>query len=351
MSEQVTVEIEESSNETVKTTALTETAARDSGLSVDEIEAGKKHGLITDDNKPAKKPAKVNDDETEEEDFSDDDEDKGDNEDEDSADAEKVEETPDPQDAAEEDIDPEKEAELIKGYNINEKTLYWKAKKERLKRQSAQRESEHTKIKLAAAQREIDALKKGTKKDDEEEAGQEEGEDDNERVMTVGEFKKMLADQKKEQGKANAQAQETIVRLEQQEAEFKTEHSDFDEVMDLAKEMMNKSPSFRNMLLAAGADPNVNAAEVAYNIGRLNPKYKKGGTKPKTEVEEGSKTKVEKAIKNADKRQSSAAVASGGTKRIVSETDLTVEDAAKLSPAAYEKLSPKTRERLLRESC
>ncbi len=345
MSKENVVEIEETSSDAApvvdsKPATMTEAEATTSGLSADEIVAGKKHGLIKDDN-PSKKNGK----------------DEGAEEEEESGDEGKSEETEevedrDPKDAADEDLDPEEEADLVKNYNDNEKSLYWKAKKERLKRQNAQSENEHTKIRLAAAQREIDLLKKGTKKTDAE--GEEEdtdGEDEDTRVMTVGEFKKLLAKQKEDQGKQNAQVQETIVRLEQQEAEFKADHPDFDEVMDLAKEMMDKKPSFRQMLLSAGANPQENAAEIAYSIGQLNPKYKKGGSGTNKEAGADTKTKVDKAIKNADKRQSSAAVSGGGTKRIVSEDDLTVEEAANLSPVQYGKLSRKTRDRLLKESC
>lgn len=344
MSEQnATIEIDETSNESApvkaKTVTMTEAEATTSGLSADEIVAGKKHGLILDD-KPAKKTGETEGADEEEEEG---DEGKSD-------DTEEVEDV-NPKDAADEDLDPEEEQELVKNYNDNEKSLYWKAKKERLKRQNAQSENEHTKIKLAAAQREIDLLKKGEKKNEADDEEENNGEDDDARVMTVGEFKKLLTKQKEDQGKQNAEVQATIVRLESQEAEFKADHPDFDEVMDLAKEMMDKKPSFRQMLLTAGADPKENAAEIAYSIGQLNPKYKKGGSDTAKEAGTDTKTKVDKAIKNADKRQSSAAVSSGGTKRIVSEDDLTVEEAANLSPVQYGKLSRKTRDRLLKESC
>lgn len=346
MSKEAVVEIE-TSNEVapveVAPQTMTEAEAATSGLSADEIVAGKKHGLIIDE-KPAKKTGEAEGVDEEEAEGK---EEKPD---------ETVEETvegKDPKDAADEDLDPEEEQELVSNYNDNEKSLYWKAKKERLKRQNAQSENEHTKIKLAAAQREIDLLKKSVKKTEgegEEENVEDEGDDDA-RVMTVGEFKKMLAKQKEGQAAQNAEAQATIVRLEQQEVEFKADHPDFDEVMDLAKEMMDKKPSFRQMLLTAGADPKENAAEIAYSIGQLNPKYKKGGSGPVEKIAPDAKIKVDKAIKNSEKRPSSAAVAGGGTKRMVSEDDLTVEDAANLSQDAYRNLSKKTRDRLLKESC
>lgn len=338
MSENVTVEVEESqASSPVSSSTMTETQAKENGLSVDEVVAGKKHGLIVED-KPAKKAINKDEDFPEDE-----------SEEEDTEDAEQAEDIK-PKDAAEEDLDPEEEQKLIKAYNDNEKSLYWKAKKERLKRQDAQRESEHTKIKLAATQRELDALKKGSKKDDDSEE-EENVEDDDERVMTVGEYKKMLAKQKEEREGQNVKAQETLNRLEKQEAQFKIDNEDFDQVADLAREMMDEYPAFAEEMLRAAADPTKNACEVVYRIGRLNPKYRKGGSKTVDEGGIESKSKIDKAIKNADKRQSSAAVTGGGTKKIVSEDDLTVEDASKLSQSDYSRLSKKTRDRLLRDSC
>lgn len=337
---------EEAVSDNVAVPTLTEEEARASGLSAEEVEAGKRQGLIGK-TEPAKKPAKTSDHEKDE---TDDGEDAEPGED---ADEGEDPEAPEPKDAAEEELDPEEEAELIKGYNANEKSLYWKAKKERLKRQDAQRESEHTRIKLAAAQKEIDLLKSkaSPENDADKEPEEADGEEDDTRVMTVGEFKKMMQAQKKGQEAQNKAAQETIVRLEKIEAEFKVEHPDFDEVAELAREMMKNNPGYAKIMLAAASDPNDNAAEVVYNIGRLHPKYKSGGAAPADAGSPASKNKVDKAIANATKRTSSAAVAGGGTKRIVSENDLTVEDASRLSAAEYRKLSPTTRERLLRESC
>lgn len=325
---------EESKSENVSVATLTEDEAREGGLSPEEIKAAQEQGLIgkSEPVNPAKKLVKPEDDEM----FPEDDAEEG-----------EEPEAPQPKDAAEEDLDPEDEAELIKEYNANEKSLYWKAKKERLKRQDAQRESEHTKIKLAAAQREIDLLKKKETPEDESKEPKESEED--ERVMTVGEFKKMMKEQAEGQAVKNKEAQETIVRLEKIEAEFKAEHPDFDEVAELAREMMNKNPRYAQLMLAAASDPNDNAAEVVYNIGSLHPKFKNRGTEPKSVIPKSNK--VDKAINNATKRTPSAAVAGGGAKRIVSEDDLTLEDAAKLSPAEYRKLSGPTRDRLLKESC
>ena len=248
--------------------------------------------------------------------------------------------------ATEEEITPEKEEALVKDFNANEKKLYWERKKERLKRQEAQREKELTTIQLNAAKREIELLKTSQPKSVEE--SKEEGVDeDDERIMTVGEFKRMQKAKAEEAEKETAQAQEIIKRVEVQEVEAKAKYADYDEVTVLAAEMIKTNKAYARVLAEAANDPNESVAEVAYNIGRLHPKYGKT-------VEPAKKTEtkqVDRAIKNSEKRVTSASVSGGGGKSAVSEADLSVEDVAAMSPVQYGKLSKETRDRILRESC
>lgn len=255
-----------------------------------------------------------------------------------------VEEKP----ANEEDISPEKEEALVKDFNANEKKLYWERKKERIKRQEAQREKELTAIQLSAAKREIELLKTSQPKsvEESEEEAPEVNEDD-ERIMTVGEFKRMQKAKAEEAEKTNAQAQAIIKRVEVQEVEAKAKYADYDDVTLLAAEMIKTNPAYRRVLAEAANDPNENVAEVAYNIGRLHPKYgKTAKAEPKAETKQ-----IDRAIKNSEKRVTSASVSGGGGKSAISEADLTVEDVAKMSNVQYAKLSKETRDRILRESC
>jgi hypothetical protein len=250
---------------------------------------------------------------------------------------------------AEEDLSPEKEEAIVKDFNANEKKLYWERKKERVKRQEAQREKELTAIQLAAAKREIELLKNSQPKSVEEsneEETQEVNEDD-ERIMTVGEFKRMQKAKAEEAEKVNAQAQSIIKRVEVQEVKAKAKYADYDEVTKLAAEMIKTSKSYARVLAQAANDPDENVAEVAYNIGRLHPNYgKTAKAEPKAETKQ-----IDRAIKNSEKRATSASVAGGGGKSAVGEADLSVEDVAKMSNVEYAKLSKETRDRILRESC
>lgn len=250
---------------------------------------------------------------------------------------------------AEEDLSPEKEESLVKNFNANEKKLYWERKKERVKRQEAQREKELTAIQLAAAKREIELLKNGQPKSVEESKEEEtqEVDEDDERIMTVGEFKRMQKAKAEEAEKVNAQAQSIIKRVEMQEVEAKAKYADYEEVTKLAAEMIKTNKSYARVLAQAANDPDENVAEVAYNIGRLHPKYgKTAKAEPKAETKQ-----IDRAIKNSEKRVTSASVSGGGGKSAISEADLSVEDVAKMSATEYGKLSKETRDRILRESC
>lgn len=249
----------------------------------------------------------------------------------------------------EEELSPEKENEIVRDFNANEKKLYWERKKERVKRQEAQREKELTAIQLAAAKREIELLKTGQPKsvEDSQEAKEQEVDEDDERIMTVGEFKRMQKSKADEAEKVNAQAQSIIKRVEVQEVEAKAKYADYDEVTKLAAEMIKTNKSYARVLAQAANDPDENVAEVAYNIGRLHPKYgKTAKAEPKAETKQ-----IDRAIKNSEKRVTSASVSGGGGKSSVAEGDLTVEDVANMSAIQYGKLSKETRDRILRESC
>lgn len=249
----------------------------------------------------------------------------------------------------EEELSPEKENEIVRDFNANEKKLYWERKKERVKRQEAQREKELTAIQLAAAKREIELLKTGQPKsvEDSQEAKEQEVDEDDERIMTVGEFKRMQKSKADEAEKVNAQAQSIIKRVEVQEVEAKAKYADYDEVTKLAAEMIKTNKSYARVLAQAANDPDENVAEVAYNIGRLHPNYgKTAKAEPKAETKQ-----IDRAIKNSEKRTTSASVSGGGGKSSVAEGDLTVEDVANMSAIQYGKLSKETRDRILRESC
>jgi len=147
-------------------------------------------------------------------------------------------------------------------------------------------------------------------------------------------------------------ARTIMARLDTQYSSARKADERFDAMVDLAKEVMERDTSgvFAAKLYAVSADPEGDVAGYVKQLARLHEGYdalktpaKKGDTK--------ATEKVNKAISNAEKRTSSAAVGSGGAGGALSEEELTVAEAANLSDAQFAKLSPATRERLLMESC
>lgn len=297
-------------------------------MSEQEFELGKEIGMFKEEEEQLKSEEVANDDKVVE------------------SDTKNVEEEK-PEVQADEDLAPEAEEAIVKDFNANEKKLYWERKKERIKRQEAQREKELTAIQLAAAKREIELLTKGKSDKQEESEETPEVNEDDERIMTVGEFKRMQKAKAEEAQKQDAQAQEIIKRVEVQEVEAKAKYADYDEVTKLAAEIIKTNKAYARVLAQAASDPNENVAEVAYNIGRLHPKYGKT-VEP---VKKTENNQINRAIKNSEKRVSSAAVSGGGGKSAIGEADLTVEDVAKMNNTEYAKLSKETRDRILRESC
>ena len=256
-----------------------------------------------------------------------------------------------------EEDDPNKEHERYSKFSKNEKALYWKQKKEKKKRQDAESERDLAKVQLSAKDKEIALLKaKLAKKDvdkldedlDDDLYGKE---DDEDKPLTKADLEKIEEEKsakietaKKNQARINADRKDAIVK-------YGEEH--FEAVMDLAKEVMAEDEDLAKIFTLAITNPDKNLAEVAYKIAKNHPKYSEDYGKsdaPKKDTEKDDK-KIDKMVKNSKKRTSSAGISGAGTKRVVSESDLKLEDAGKMSIEQWNKLSPQTRERLLMESC
>ena len=104
------------------------------------------------------------------------------------------------------------------------------------------------------------------------------------------------------------------------------------------------------MLETSFEDTEISEEEVVEQIAtlaKLNPNF--GKKKSDGDKKEPTETDADRAIKNSKKKISSAVVGSGGGKTTVSEDDLTVEQAEKLTPSQWRKLKDSTRQRLLME--
>ena len=129
----------------------------------------------------------------------------------------------------------------------------------------------------------------------------------------------------------------------------RSKHENYNEIFDLAMEVMKDKPRHYKSVADMLNDNNVDEGEIVEEIlfiAQRNPKFKDAGKKASPEKQE----EVSRAIKNSNKKQSSASLSSSGKGVMKSEDDLTLADAARMDPKQYLKLTKKTRDRLLQEA-
>lgn len=347
-----TVEIvEEASPKAEEKITLAE--AKEGGLSSKEADMAQKHGVIPKD-EPKPESKKEPEPEKKEE----------------PAVEEKAEKKPTP-DAADLPADYNK-------FSPNEKALYWERKKERTKRQRAEAEKELLQLRVKNLEKELADKKPEPKPAEKEDLNLDDllgdapakAKEPKDKPLTVADLEKREKD--KADAEENAKA-ETVVkakqlkaRLSEFEVEAQEKFKDFDDVADLAKEILEKGVELfdgdEDMAELAQAraekalhgmvnamkweEGNKTPAELVYDLGRLHPKYRnraKGASEPAVPPE-----KLERMIENAGKRSSASLPGGNGARRVVSADDLTPEEAAKLTPTQYMKLPKAARERLLR---
>ena len=298
----------------------------------------------------------------------------------------KQEVKPDPKPEAKEEKAPDSDLPSEYGkFTPNEKALYWERKKERTKRQRAEAENEILQLRVRTMEKELADAKK-TKPDSEKTAGDAKKDEDldlddllkeNEGTKTEAEKPLTLTDLEKhekekaekeetERATTEAKAKQLKSRLAEFEIEAREKLPDFDAVADMAREILEKGEEVfdgddvrvdaaRNRAEAAlHAIANAMSwekgqktpAELVYDLGRLHPKYKNGARGGAEKVVPPEQ--MERMLENAGKRSSAALPGGNGSRRVVSEDEITPEQAAKLSVGQYQKLSKATRERLLR---
>jgi len=254
----------------------------------------------------------------------------------------------------------QKDESNLKKYNPNEQALYWKYKADKKKRQEAQKEAEEWRAKY-----ELESVKEKSKvkqiaellKGDSVtvEALQaiigEKTEDDV--PLTKAEFNKMESAKELKEVETKKEHQLRTERIATAEEIGKTKYTNFDELTNLAKQVVDsdKTNTYKDVLEASFSDIELDEEQLVervVTIAKLHPEFgKKKSEKTEVKPEEKKETDADRAINNSKKKISSAAVGSGGDKRIVSYDDLTVDDAAKLTTAQWRKLPDAVRKRLL----
>lgn len=232
--------------------------------------------------------------------------------------------------------------------------LYFRAKNERSARQRAEQERDAER----KTRMELEAKLAAKPKEDAE------IEDPEDKPLTVKELK-ALRDQEarefEEKQKQNTERAEKVASAQVEQEEYvRAIYTDFDGTVGLAKEVMQNLDAIlpekyqqakalkliRDLqIAAANADKmdldDFNAAHIAYELGRLHPKYGKSAEK---EEKPGAKTdpkanggrtpdELERMKRNAQQRPSSASVPQGGAKRTVTAEEVTAEDLNRMSSA------------------
>jgi hypothetical protein len=265
-----------------------------------------------------------------------------------------------------------------KDYTPNEKAMYHEVKRERSRRQDEQAKREILELRFNNLNKKLEELKAKLENGKDE----DEDEDDDDRPLTGKDLKKALEDQKnkskketsekKDQEELNEKEGQLLAnRIDQQDADAAERYEDYGQVIDLAKalivdvaknngdKLLSDNPRTVAKVKRLYADMtkamakalelevgDETSADIAYEIGQLHPEYKKPAGSGKSADKETKHKNADKIKKNAQKRQSSAALEAGGAIKTTVE-GLTPEQAERLSPSEWKKLPSWKREQLL----
>ncbi len=292
------------------------------GLTSGEIKMAKEHGLITEEKEDAEHE-KQSESKTKE--------DSGE-----SKEGEAGEKEEEVKPSFQEMYDnPATEKKAKANFNDNERGLYKEFKKDKWKRQQAQKETEELrselelrKVKDKAAQHTIAKIRESLGTEDltidalQEIVGVEP-------VKTEDDVKNEVERELRKEDDARI---EKDARIKRAEEVGRDTHEDFDQLIEFAGEVARDNKLYQEIINKTFTDPSLDEESIVDRvvaIAKLHPNF---GTAPK-EKEEPKKEdkKVAKAIENSKKKVSSASVGGGGGKREIAFADLTIDDFARLS--------------------
>lgn len=342
--------------------------AKESGLNQEEIQIATKHGIVIE----ASEEKKEDGVKTEEK--------KG----EENGKTEETQKAETVQDAIEKELEPEKEHDVLSKFNINERALYWKLKKEKIKRQNYEAERDQALVKLKARDEELKKLTDKVselqnnihqKKTEDPLADGEETTDEDEKPLTMRDLEereKKKHEEREKQNKVKLERAEKLASVHLElEIDAKSRYTDFDKASEYTSEIIRAvneggldkifpDPRVRsriirqsNQLLAALSradefkEGEYNPADMAYELGTSHPKYGKPSSTDNGESGKDQGLTPEETRRAAERRPSSASLNGGGSRRVISYDDLTVEQAARLSDEQFRKLPREVRHRLL----
>jgi hypothetical protein len=243
----------------------------------------------------------------------------------------------------------------------NSKGLYKKAKTAEQKRQEIEKTAQFQTLQEKGAKMKLEKVAEALKKED----------------LTVEELQEILGQsveapkEEKNDGKddarkeelANQQAQYMQARLAEAEKLGKTEYEDFDDITARAIDYIYKTNDKGQILQGQDGQPLVKnrlyykalndallsddvtemeLVNLVVDISKLNPKEVK-----KKEVE--TNENVERIVKNASKKPSSASVGSGGGGRTKTYDELTPEDITNMDQTEFNKIPADIVKRLMQQ--
>ena len=314
MSEENTIEIIEKEE-----TGSEKTELNLEGLESAELELVKKHGLLPEEGKEE---------------------------------VEEVDEEPDSDDINTdpdnfEDMDKvieKDEKKFHEKYTPNQKALYFKQKSYKKKMQDAKKEAEELKAK-------IDELKDASTSADKLKKISELLNSEN---LTVEQIQSVINEKveikESEPIKPEVQASKVNEKLAFTNQIGKAKYDNFLEISKLAEELALEDTTYRDLIVNAVNDDNVDESMLAdkiVKIAKFHPKYEElSGKKPEKKVDE----KVKRVIKNSQKKISSASISSSGGKKVVNFDDLTLEQLVNLPHDKFVKVPKEVREKLLKSA-
>ena len=241
---------------------------------------------------------------------------------------------------------PDKFRELprnIKALYHNSKGLYKRAKIEEQKRADLEKKMEYDALKNKAAEIKVQKIQEALKGD----------------KITVEDLEAIIGGYKPEtreepdnkEDEQKRQAEFIQSRIAEADKLGRTEYEDFDHIVTLAQAVVSSKPRQAKLLQDALTDESVSEKELVdlvVDIARLNKDF---GTKSEKEVVNAAPTdeKVERMLKNSQKKPTSASLGGGSGSRTKSYDDLTAEDVTRMSLEDYKKLPEAVRRRLKEE--
>jgi len=240
------------------------------------------------------------------------------------------------------------EDKFHKKFTSNQKALYFKAKRDKQRRQEAEKVAEEATAKLELSGLKDSVSSKKLAAINEALADENLTVEKIQAIIAGNTKAEIEAQQKEEQAKQAVEKKKMQSRFDLTEQIGRSKYDDFDKMVDLVQEEIrnDKTGVTQQILNKNLLDTNIgedDLADVIVRFAQLNPKFGEVTSK----ASPSDKENVSRAIDNSKKRKSSASVTSSGGKRMVSEEDLTPDDAVKMDDKQWMKLKPATKKRLL----